>query len=204
MLTIGNVLNGGSSKGQADGFNLDILSKLNGIKDNSNKNMVQFICGKIKAEDESFDGIKRQFPSLPEAGKTTFNEMNANLNKLKKELKDQNQILTKLAPLNDEFYKKVKEIFDKCGSEVDIVEKELAENLKLFQQTSQYFGYAITDSKYKNPEEFFSLISSFLDDIDKFTPKTEPKKNFKAKHDIGKKVVDNMDSVLKEIKSRSN
>jgi len=48
------------------------------------------------------------------------------------------------------------------------------------------------------------LIGSFLDDVEKFTPKTEPKKNFKAKHDIGKKVVANMDQVLKEIKSRSN
>jgi hypothetical protein len=203
-LTIGNILNGGSQKGQADGFNLDILSKLNSIKDNSNKNMVQFICAKIKADDENFDGIKKQFMSLTEAGKNSFNETNSNLNKLKKELKDQNSNLGKLAGLNDEFYKKAKGIYEKYGSEVEIIEKELGENLKTFQQTATYFSYATTDSKYKNPEEFFALISAFLDDIDKFTPKTEPKKNFKAKHEMGKKVVSNMDDVLKEIKSRSN
>ena len=87
--------------------------------------------------------------------------------------------------------------------DVDGIEKELVDNYKSFQSTSLFFGYSVTDSKYKNPEEFFSLINSFLDDIEKFTPKTEPKKNFKAKHDIGKKVVSNMDETLKEIKSRS-
>lgn len=204
VLTIGNILNGSTQKGQADGFNLDILSKLNSIKDNTNKNLVQFICTKIKAEDENFDGIKKQFPSLSEAGKNSYNETNSNLNKLKKELRDQNENLKKLAPLDDEFYKKSKSTYEKYGSQVEVIEKELAENIKTFQQTVLYFGYSVTDSKYKNPEEFFSLINLFLDDIEKFTPKTEPKKNFKAKHEVGKKVVTNMDAVLKEIKSRSN
>jgi hypothetical protein len=204
VLTIGNILNGGTQKGQADGFNLDILSKLNSIKDSSNKNLVQYICTKIKAEDENFDGIKKQFPSLTEAGKSNFNETNSNLNKLKKELKEQNENLKKIASIGDKFYEKSKGIYDKFGSQVLVVEKDLSENLKSFQQTAQFFGYSTTDSKYKNPEEFFSLISAFLDDVEKFTPKTEPKKNFKAKHDIGKKVVTNMDQVLKEIKSRSN
>lgn len=204
MLTIGNILNGGTQKGQADGFNLDILSKLNSIKDSSNKNLVQFICAKIKSEDEGFDGIKKQFPSLVEAGKGNFNETNSNLNKLKKELKDQNENLKKISSLGDQFYEKSKGIYENFASQVSFIEKELAENIKTFQQTSLFFGYSTTDSKYKNPEEFFSLIGSFLDDVEKFTPKTEPKKNFKAKHDIGKKVVANMDQVLKEIKSRSN
>lgn len=204
MLTIGNILNGGTQKGQADGFNLDILSKLNSIKDSTNKNLVQYICAKIKAEDENFDGIKKQFPGLSEAGKSNFNETNSNLNKLKKELKEQNENLKRISSIGDKFYDKSKEIYDNFASQVMVVERDLSENLKTFQQSAQYFCYSTTDSKYKNPEEFFSLISSFLDDIEKFTPKTEPKKNFKAKHDIGKKVVTNMDQVLKEIKSRSN
>lgn len=141
---------------------------------------------------------------MPEAGKNSLNETNSNLNKLKKDIKDQNANLAKIASLGDEFYKKAKGIYDKYGSEVESIEKELAENVKLFQSTATYFGYATTDAKYKNPEEFFALISAFLDDVDKFTPKTEPKKNFKAKHEMGKKVVNNMDDVLKEIKSRSN
>ena len=35
-LGIGNVLNGGTPKGQADGFELAVLGKLNSMKDNQN------------------------------------------------------------------------------------------------------------------------------------------------------------------------
>ena len=38
ILTVGNVLNGSSAKGQADGFNLDVLPKLLTIKDMNNRN----------------------------------------------------------------------------------------------------------------------------------------------------------------------
>ena len=166
---------------------------------------MQFICTKIKNEDDTFDGLKKQFINLTEAGKNSFAETNSNLNKLKKELKEQNENLKKLSTINDEFYTKVKSTYDKYYKLVENIEIEMLENLKTFQQTAMFFGYIATDAKYKNPEEFFSLISGFIEDIDKFTPKTEPKKNFKAKHEVGKKVVNNgMDDVIKEIKSRSN
>lgn len=36
MLAVGNYLNGGSARGQADGFNLEALESLNSTKDVSN------------------------------------------------------------------------------------------------------------------------------------------------------------------------
>ena len=204
VLTIGNVLNGSTAKGQADGFNLDILPKLSGIKDNSNKNLVQFICAKIMEKDESFDGLKKQFVCLIEAGKTTLNEINKNLVKLKKDVKDQGDNIKNIENLTDNFYEKAKNNYEKNKADVEMIEKKLEENLKYFQSTALFFGYSVTDTKYKNPDEFFSLINIFLDDVDKFIPKTEPKKNFKAKHDIGQKVVLNMDASLKKLKSKKN
>lgn len=35
-LSIGNILNGGTAKGQADGFDLPVLGKLVSMKDNTN------------------------------------------------------------------------------------------------------------------------------------------------------------------------
>jgi hypothetical protein len=59
VLSIGNILNAGTAKGQADGFNLDILSKLSSIKDNTNqKNLVSYIGAIMKKEDETFENIK--------------------------------------------------------------------------------------------------------------------------------------------------
>ena len=48
-LSIGNVLNGGTPKGRADGFDLPVLSKLTTIKDTNGESLLSFICKKIKS-----------------------------------------------------------------------------------------------------------------------------------------------------------
>jgi hypothetical protein len=209
ILAIGNVLNAGTQKGQADGFNLDILTKLNGIKDNSNqKNLITYICTVVKKDDEGFEGIRKHFPNLAEAAKITSSDNQSILNKLKKELKDQTANLSKLQSDPDEFVKKANLFLEESNKQVELIEKEYSETLATVLEMITYFGYGPTDSKYKNPDEFFILIDSFLSDVDKFMPKAEVKKKFDRKHEVGKKIVDgpqnNMDSVLSEIKARAN
>ena len=51
-LAIGNIMNGGTPKGQSDGFELSVLLKLNTTKDNSNKSMLQFIMAQLHKGDE--------------------------------------------------------------------------------------------------------------------------------------------------------
>ena len=43
-LSVGNIMNGGTPKGQADGFDLPVVSKIGSTKDNNNKTMMTFIC----------------------------------------------------------------------------------------------------------------------------------------------------------------
>jgi len=60
-LGIGNVLNGGTPKGQADGFDLQVLGKLTSTKNNQNNTMLQFIMAKIvdnKGLPEVTEGVK--------------------------------------------------------------------------------------------------------------------------------------------------
>jgi hypothetical protein len=42
-LAVGNYLNGGTNRGQADGFDLEALSKLDGVKDSQNKSLRHFV-----------------------------------------------------------------------------------------------------------------------------------------------------------------
>lgn len=42
-LAIGNIMNGGTPKGQSDGYELGILSKITSTKDNTNKSMLHWI-----------------------------------------------------------------------------------------------------------------------------------------------------------------
>lgn len=206
VLTIGNIMNGNTSKGQADGFNLDFLNKLNGVKDNANKNVLQYILGEIKKQDETFENFKKNFPNVGEAGKIPLAETQSGLNRLKKDVKEAQNMFNKISTLKDEFCNKMSVIVEQYTKQVEDVEKELEANIKLFQETVLYYGYEAKESKYKNPEEFFVLIDGFLSDIDKFTPKTEIKKTFKGTNEVGKKVVENtnkMDSILKELKNKT-
>lgn len=206
VLTIGNILNGGTPKGQADGFSLDILTKLNSIKDVNNKTLMQYVCSMVFKDDEVKESIKKKFPCLGESAKISMNETQSSLNKLKKEIKEQNENVQKLTN-NDAFTIKAASLIDRYTTEVADLEKEFTENLKSIQDTILFYGYTTTDSKYKSPEEFFTLMNDFLNEVDKSLPKTEPKKVFNRKYEVGKKIIENanvMDDLLKQLKSRSN
>ena len=46
-LAIGNIMNGGTPKGQCDGFDLSVMGKLSSTKDNNNKSMMAFIMKQL-------------------------------------------------------------------------------------------------------------------------------------------------------------
>lgn len=52
ILGLGNILNGGTQKGQADGFYLEALSKATTMKDVNNRTIMQIICERFKAESK--------------------------------------------------------------------------------------------------------------------------------------------------------
>lgn len=209
VLTVGNILNGGTPKGQADGFNLDILSKIGSIKDTTNKTLTQYICAQIKKDDESFEGMRKDFTTLGDATKVPFAEIQSGMNKLKKDLKENNANFEKINSLNDEFCTKCKKLFESYLKEVEELDKSFQEALKNMQEIITFYGYLPTESKYKNPEEFFILINDLVNEIDRSLPKAEVKKVFKGKHEIGKKIVEgatntnNMDAILNQLKARS-
>ena len=75
ILSVGNVLNGGTDEGQADGFNLEILTKISQIKDKNNHSILQFVCQLIKATLPEFDKVSKQFIDVKNAFSYPFNDM---------------------------------------------------------------------------------------------------------------------------------
>ena len=87
ILAIGNVLNAGTAKGQADGFDIKTLNSVTTFKDNTKQTMLSFICKKMLGAHQDFPieirDILRQF----KANKGSYilldkicTEMNSNLN----------------------------------------------------------------------------------------------------------------------------
>lgn len=214
ILAIGNILNGGTQKGQADGFSLDILSKISSVKDNNNKTLTQYICNIMKREDDTFDGLKGSCLSVIEATKISFTETLTNLNKIKKELKDELNNLNKLSNLQDEFYLKSNLQLNKYSKEIEKIDEDFTKSKNIFQETVSFYGYQPSDEKYKNPEKFFELINNFINEIERALPKDETKnKVFNRKHEVGAKIIENtikygklpgMDNILQEMKDNQN
>ena len=71
ILAVGNVLNGGSDKGQADGFNMDIikLSKPKILKGSNGQSMLQYVCKINTARDPNFPTQIRELRNLLETNK---------------------------------------------------------------------------------------------------------------------------------------
>jgi hypothetical protein len=203
VITIGNILNGGTTKGQADGFAIDFLSKLNGVKDNKNTNLVQYICGLIKKEDENFDGMRKFLPNLESASKLSIEDIKKNIGLIKRDFNVESGNLNKLSSQKDEFVEKAEKIYSNYSTQIEDVEKKLEEYANDLQKTILFFGIDQKDSKYKNPVEFINLMNDFINEVDRSIPKSEPKKVFKGKHEVGKKIENNnMKNILSEMKAK--
>ena len=205
ILSIGNILNSSTVKGQADGFSLDVLSKISSIKDKNQKTLTQYICLKLKKEDETFENFKKSFLNVFEAAKISYQENNSNLNKLKKEVKDQISNLNKLSQNLDIFYEKAQTFLNKCLDQTSKLDLDLNLQISKFQELALFLGYQEKDEKYKNPEKLFELFVEFINDVDRSIPKDEPKKVFNRKHEVGKKIIENVknpqfDSIFQEMK----
>lgn len=93
ILTLGNYMNGGNmSRGQADGFGLEILSKLKDVKSKeSHITLLHFIVKLYikKLENPLLTNISLPVPEPDDirgAAAVNFDDLQANLNKLAKEL----------------------------------------------------------------------------------------------------------------------
>lgn len=61
-LAIGNIMNGGTAKGQSDGYELGILAKITSTKDNTNKSMLHWIVQElVRVDAEVPYKFKEQF-----------------------------------------------------------------------------------------------------------------------------------------------
>ena len=81
ILAVGNIINAGSQRGQADGFELDVLKKASDFKDNSNRTMLQFVMQLLVKEDQGLveegQGLYERFALDCEVFKTTNTDIQA-------------------------------------------------------------------------------------------------------------------------------
>ncbi|NXC50257.1 FMN protein, partial [Penelope pileata] len=179
ILAFGNYMNGGNrTRGQADGFGLEILPKLKDVKSRDNRiNLVDYVviyylrhCDKEAGTDKSI------FP-LPEpqdffqASQVKFEDLIKDLRKLKKDLEASEKQMKLVCRESSEehlqpFKEKLEEFFQKAKEERKKEESNLENAQKCFEETVGYFGIKPkAGEKEITPNYVFTVWYEFCSDF---------------------------------------
>uniref|UniRef100_A0A2R9BZ52 Formin 1 n=1 Tax=Pan paniscus TaxID=9597 RepID=A0A2R9BZ52_PANPA len=179
ILAFGNYMNGGNrTRGQADGYSLEILPKLKDVKSRDNGiNLVDYVVKYyLRYYDQEAGTEKSVFP-LPEpqdfflASQVKFEDLIKDLRKLKRQLEaseKQMVVVCKESPKEylQPFKDKLEEFFQKAKKEHKMEESHLENAQKSFETTVGYFGMKPkSGEKEITPSYVFMVWYEFCSDF---------------------------------------
>ncbi|KAM9715289.1 formin-1 isoform 4-T4 [Dama dama] len=179
ILAFGNYMNGGNrTRGQADGYSLEILPKLKDVKSRDNGiNLVDYVVKYyLRYYDQEAGTEKSVFP-LPEpqdfflASQVKFEDLIKDLRKLKRQLEaseKQMAVVCKESPKEylQPFKDRLEEFFQKAKKEHKMEESHLENAQKSFETTVGYFGMKPkSGEKEITPNYVFMVWYEFCSDF---------------------------------------
>ncbi|XP_052468010.1 formin-2 isoform X3 [Carassius gibelio] len=179
VLAFGNFMNGGNrTRGQADGFTLDILPKLKDVKssDNSKSLMSYIVAYYLRHFDEDAGRETCVFP-LPEphdlfqASQMKFEDLTKDLLRLRKDLRACTAEVEKVCSVSTEehlqpFKDRMEVFVIEAKTELESQEKQLSETHKMFLELCVFFSVkAKSGEKEVSPNTFFTVWHEFSTDF---------------------------------------
>ncbi|XP_028325224.1 formin-2 isoform X2 [Gouania willdenowi] len=179
VLAFGNFMNGGNrSRGQADGFSLEILPKLKDVKSSDNsQSLLSFIVAYYLKHFDEDAGRETCIYPLPEpqdlfqASQMKFDDFQRDLRKLRKDLNACSAETEKVCTLTSEenlqpFKDKMGEFLCQAKTELETQEKQLADTQKIFLELSVSFSVKPkAGEKEVSPNTLFSVWHEFSTDF---------------------------------------
>ncbi|KAL6475695.1 hypothetical protein MHYP_G00167350, partial [Metynnis hypsauchen] len=179
VLAFGNFMNGGNrTRGQADGFALDILPKLKDVKSSDNtRSLLSYIVAYYLRHFDEDAGRETCVYPLPEpqdlflASQMKFEDFTKDLLKLRKDLRACTTEVEKVCSVSSEehlqpFKDKMEEFVSQAKNELEAQEKQLGETHKTFLElTAFFFVKAKSGEKEVSPHTFFSVWHEFSTDF---------------------------------------
>ena len=199
VLTVGNIINGGTEKGQADGFDLNSLSKLKDTKGKNGQSLLQYMCQLIVNSHPDFRNISEKFEEVKNALDYSFIETPKNCKRVvgnSRELENNIKALKN----NDKFKENAETFLIKFKNEKTKIKSEISDIESKYKNLMSYFCVNSKENIYNNPDELFKLFNNFFKDIDSAMPKIVEKKAFVPKHNIGDRVGIQRDLISKMMK----
>lgn len=188
ILAFGNYMNGGNrTRGQADGFTLDILPKLKDVKsgDNSQTLLSYIVSYYLRHIYEPWQNAGKEQPLFPlpepqdlfHVSQMKFEDFQKDLRKLRKDLKACEMEAEKVYRLSAEehlqpFKQHMEEFIEQAKIDQEAAENCLAEVHASFLETATYFYMKPKmGEKEVSTHAFFSLWDEFITDFKDFWKK---------------------------------
>ncbi|XP_040189397.1 formin-1 isoform X4 [Rana temporaria] len=179
ILAFGNYMNGGNrTRGQADGFGLEILPKLKDVKSRDNGlNLVDYVVRYyLRHFDNDAGTDKSIFPLLEpqdffQAAQVKFEDLDKDLRKLRKDLQvceENTKLVIKDSPEDhlQPFKDRMTEFIQKAKEEHKIEDGNLNKAKNSFEETVGYFGAKPkSGEKEIGPNSFFVVWYEFCSDF---------------------------------------
>ncbi|XP_077359218.1 formin-2 isoform X2 [Festucalex cinctus] len=179
VLAFGNFMNGGNrTRGQADGFSLDILPKLKDVK--SSDSMKSLLCYIVAYYLKNFDedaGKDTCVYPLPEphelfqASQMKFEDFHKDLTRLRKDLRSCTSEVERVCKASGEddlqpFKDKMGDFISEAKHELEALESHLSSTHKLFLELTVFYSVkAKGGEKEVSPNTIFSIWYEFSSDF---------------------------------------
>lgn len=177
IVSCGNYMNGGNTqRGQADGFAIDILPKLNDVKSRDNTTtLLQYVVRFCILKFDNKKGTTEAFMPVPEPSDVEKSG-HINFDELMNESKSLDYGLKKIQNLRDKvtndqeaehlepFQSKMTKCLQDASGSLKDLEDLVNECSKKFKDTKKFFKFTPKDAKLDQPKDFFTLWFSFCRD----------------------------------------
>lgn len=182
VLSLGNALNDGTSRGGAKGFKLNILLKLNQVKAADNSiNLLNYVAKVLRAKNPDILEFDKSLPSIESASRVTTQVLKAGESAVRKaanlicnELEVHAKLPEKEYPqpdpvpgsdeepevITDRFQEVVKPFADRAKKSSEQIAEDLESMTKSFEDTASFYGED-PSSPDCGPDSFFSIFYSF-------------------------------------------
>lgn len=175
-LAVGNIMNGGTAKGRADGFELAVFTKLNTTKDNNQKSMLSFIMKSLTDIDSELPGrFREEFKCWStkavdwDSLNKKYNESNVSYNVAKAALDAVNSSGEDADKFTDSEGRDIKII----RTELDGFESQVKQLKEKHTKLCDFFQVDAKDDKRDSTSDFFQFFKNFCKDIENNLPKEE-------------------------------
>jgi len=204
VLTVGNYLNGSSNKGQADGFNLEVLNKLTSIKDSSNKiSLMDYVIklSSIKFPSE-VKNLGSELSEMEHGSRVSAEEIKKDLAILEKEIINAKFVAATILPDSDnaslvKFNTSIYQSITNAEAKLSSLKEKVQTTMEEFINLMVFFGIPLQKAKLVETEAFFKTIKEFVSSYESISKTMTPQetkrpatKQSQPNRPVGQKVGD--------------